>query len=81
MAAWQPGEGKNGRIGCGVLLDPAQFVRFVDAEDQYIALIRVTPGKPFVYYAGAGWSKDGIFPSFTNWEKYLRDFKPEFNSK
>ena len=81
ISAWQPAEGKNGTIGCGVIVDPTQFVRFIDAEDQYIALIRVTPGKLFVYYAGAGWSKSGSFPNSTSWEKYLRDFKPDFSTK
>ena len=81
IATWQSAEGKNGMIGCGILEDPSQLLRFVDAEAQYIALIRVTPGKPFVYYAGAGWSKSGIFPNLASWEKYLRDFQPDFAAK
>jgi len=29
--------------------------------DNYLVLIRVEPGKPFVYYMGAAWDKVSIF--------------------
>lgn len=81
VAVWQPAEGKNGNIGCGIRIDPDQLVRFVDTPEQYLALLRVTPGKPFVYYSGAGWSKSGSFPDFGSWEKYLRGYVVDFVRK
>ena len=37
-----------------------------------LALVRALPGKPFVYYLGAGWSLSGDFPEKLNWESYVR---------
>jgi hypothetical protein len=43
-----------------VRVDPTKLVRLIDADNHYLALITVTPGKPYVYNAGAGWSKGGF---------------------
>jgi hypothetical protein len=78
IAYWQPPDPVSGTIGCGVRVDPATLVRLLEADGHYLALIKVTPGKPFVYYAGAGWSKGG-FPSQLDWEKYLRNYRTDFS--
>jgi hypothetical protein len=34
--------------------------------------LRATPGKAFVYYLGAAWSKGGDFPNAQAWEAYVK---------
>lgn len=81
IAYWQPPQKDNGSIACGLLVDPPALVKLTNADGHYLALINVTPGKPFVYYAGAGWSKSGDFPTFEDWERYLRAFTTDFTVK
>ena len=79
VSYWQPPDPKNGSIACGLLLDPIPLIKTLETNDQYLALLKVMPGKPFVYYAGAGWSKSGDFPNPAAWEKYLREYKAQFH--
>jgi unsaturated rhamnogalacturonyl hydrolase len=39
-----------------------------------LAISSAEPGKPFLYYLGAGWSKSDDFPRETDWENYVRQF-------
>jgi rhamnogalacturonyl hydrolase YesR len=39
-----------------------------------LAIAPAEAGKPFLYYLGAGWSKNGDFPEETDWENYVRQF-------
>jgi hypothetical protein len=34
-------------------------------------MAKATPGKPFVYYLGAGWSKSGDFADAAAWHGYV----------
>jgi hypothetical protein len=42
-------------------------------------LVKVEPGKPFVYYTGAAWDKGLDFHDRAAWETYVRDQKPDFD--
>jgi hypothetical protein len=81
LSSREPKPGPNGTIACGVLVDPASLVDFVETPSDRLALIRVKPGKPFVYYAGAGWSKSGDFPTAESWERYLRNYPTRFSAE
>lgn len=78
IAYWQPPQKDNGSIACGILVEPASIERLANADGHYLELIKVTPGKPFIYYAGAGWSKSGDFADAQAWEKYLRGYAGDF---
>jgi unsaturated rhamnogalacturonyl hydrolase len=39
-----------------------------------LAITKAVPGKPFVYYVGAGWSKSGDFPDAQAWQACARNF-------
>jgi hypothetical protein len=49
-----------------------------DAEN-YLVLVKVEPGKPFVYYMGAAWDKGLDFHDRSSWETYVREQQPDFN--
>ncbi len=70
MAYWEPEQGKNGAIGCGVVLTSAGKQK--DTTEQAFLLTTVKRGQPLVYFAGAGWSKSGDFPDKEAWLKYVR---------
>jgi rhamnogalacturonyl hydrolase YesR len=71
MAYWEPEQKGNGTIGCGaVMTSPAQSV---DTPEQAFLRTTVKRGRPLVYYAGAGWTKSGDFPSKELWVNYVSD--------
>jgi unsaturated rhamnogalacturonyl hydrolase len=76
LSYWQPPE-KNGTIGVGFKVDPATVVGFTQDKLNYLMLVKATVGKPYVYYTGACWDKGLDFHTADEWEKYLKDFKPE----
>lgn len=75
LSYWEPSTPKNGTIGLGVLVDPAQVTGFAEDPLNNLVLIKVTPGKPFVYYAGACWTKGLDFHSQPEWQRYLETYK------
>jgi hypothetical protein len=62
-------------------VDPAMIVDITQDADNYLVLLRVTPGKPFVYYSGSAWTlgQDG-FKDRAAWDRYAAgepaDFTP-----
>ncbi|HEX8301386.1 glycoside hydrolase family 88 protein [Sphingomonas sp.] len=75
---WTPEDPDKGAMGVGVLVDPAMIADVVQDADNYIILLRVTPGKPFVYYTGGAWSKGLHFHDRAAWEAYVAGVKADF---
>ena len=42
-------------------------------------LLRIEPGKPFVYYMGAAWDKGLDFRTEAQWDSYVATQKPDFD--
>jgi len=81
MIYWEPEQKPNGTTGIAVVVDPASIVKFVnDSPDENLVIVKVTPGKPWVYYTGACWSKGLDFHTDKEWETYVRGFKAEFDA-
>jgi hypothetical protein len=62
-------------------VDPQQIVDVRQDADNHLILVRVTPGKPLVYYSGSAWSLgQGGFSTRAAWDRYAAseqlDFKP-----
>ncbi|MGO4377080.1 glycoside hydrolase family 88 protein [Pseudoduganella sp. RAF19] len=70
---WEPAEGNQGSTACAVIV-PGGAKGFAEAEGQQLTLADAQPGKPFVYYLGAGWSKSGDFADAAAWQSYVRNF-------
>jgi rhamnogalacturonyl hydrolase YesR len=73
---WEPPQGDNGsdgQIGCGVAL-PGAAVTSLEADGHTLLLSPRPAGKPFVYFAGAAWSKGLDFETPAQWNAYLADF-------
>jgi rhamnogalacturonyl hydrolase YesR len=68
---WQPEFPPDGHIACAVIL-PASITRFENTPSDRLAITSVSPGKPLVYRAGAGWSKSGEFADAKAWTAYVK---------
>jgi len=62
---------KNGELGTGIVLAPGEYSGAVETALDHLILAHATPGKPLVYYAGAGWTKSGQFATAADWTAYL----------
>lgn len=72
MSVWSEGAPEQGAMGVAVLVDPASVAEVQQGSDNYLLLIRAQPGKPFVYYSGAAWSRGQDFASQEAWESHVR---------
>lgn len=79
MSYWEPTDPAHGSMGTAVIVDPASIVDFASDADNNLVLVRVTPGKPFVYYAGSAWDRGLDFKSRGEWEEYLKTRNSDFN--
>lgn len=80
MSWWGPADGDKGRMAAAVIVDPAAFAGFAEDADNYLILVRVTPGKPFVYYSGAAWDRGGDFATRDAWEAYVAAQHADFRT-
>ena len=75
---WGPDTPDKGAMAAAVMVDPAAFVGFAEDADNYLILVRVTPGTPFVYHAGAAWSGGPDFKREPDWHAYVQQQQPDF---
>jgi hypothetical protein len=80
MSVWSEGTAEQGAMGVAVLVDPASFAEVKQDSDNYLLLIRAQPGKPFVYYTGAAWSRGPDFTSQAAWEGHVRAQRLPFDA-
>jgi pectinesterase len=74
VSGWGPIEpvtGGHGELGTAALVEGARLTEVRETADHYIAVMRVQPGTPVAYYAGAGWSASGDFDAAGAWWAYL----------
>jgi len=79
VSYWEPTDPDKGAMGVALLVDPGSVVEIRQDADNYLVLVKVEPGKPFVYYMGAAWDKGLDFHSRAEWEAYVRAQAPDFD--
>ena len=80
MSYWEPELAPNGCIACAAIIPDQQAAGFAETAGEHLLLGKALPGKPFVHYLGAGWSKSGDFPETAAWENYVRGFARRLQS-
>lgn len=75
---WSPEDPDKGAMGVALIVDPAMVAEVRQDADNYLVVLRVTPGKPFVYYSGAAWSKGLDFHDRGAWEAYVLGAAADF---
>lgn len=81
LSWWGPADGDHGHMAVAVRVDAAMIAEVRQDHDNFLVILRVTPGKPFVYYTGSAWSKgQGGFRTREAWEGHASsatlDFRP-----
>jgi hypothetical protein len=79
VSYWEPTDPEKGTMGIALMVDPKALVEVRQEADHYLVLVKVEPGKPFVYYMGAAWDKGLDFHDRAGWEAYVKDQKPDFD--
>lgn len=71
LSWWGPEDRGHGRMAVALRVDPAMIAEIRQDADNHLVLLRVTPGKPFIYYSGSAWSLgEGGFHSREAWDRY-----------
>ncbi|WP_242008039.1 DUF4861 family protein [Sphingomonas ginsenosidivorax] len=78
LSWWGPQDGEHGRMGIAVRVDPATIVAIRDDADNHLVMVRATPGKPFVYFAGSTWDKSGAYRTRAAWDAYAAGERLDF---
>ncbi|MCA1937024.1 MAG: glycoside hydrolase family 88 protein [Asticcacaulis sp.] len=80
LSFWEPDVGDHGHIGITIAVDPAMVEGFAEDAENYLILVRVTPGQPFTYYMGSAWDGGLDFKSREAWDAFVKtqtfSFKP-----
>ena len=80
LSWWGPDDGVKGRMMVAVRVDPEMIIDVKADFDNHLVLVKATPGRPFVYFSGSGWSKgEGGFRTRAAWDAYARDIKLNFS--
>ena len=70
LSWWGPVDGDHGRMAVALRVDPAAIADIRDDADNHLVLLRVTPGKPFVYHVASAWDKGSGFRTRAAWDAY-----------
>jgi hypothetical protein len=81
MSWWGPTDLAKGTMAAAVMVDPRAFVGFAEDADNYLILVRVVPGKPFVYHAGAAWDRGLDFTTREAWQGHVDAQRPDFTPR
>lgn len=80
LAYKQPAQ-ENGIISLGVVIPQPAVAGEIDLAEKdhynhtghFILATTINKNKPFTYYQGANWNKEGSFQSFDDWKQYLQN--------
>jgi hypothetical protein len=79
LSWWGPDNAEHGGMAIAIRVDPAIITEVRQDADNHLVLVKVTPGKPFVYYSGSAWSRGmGEFRTKAAWDSYARDEQLDF---
>jgi hypothetical protein len=74
LRTWESVESGVGKLGQGVIADPASIADFTQDDRNFLVIAKIDPARPSVYYAGFGWTESGDFQTRDDWDRYLNDF-------
>jgi hypothetical protein len=75
---WSPTDPDKGAMGIALMVDPAMIADVTEDADNYLVILKVTPGQPFAYYSGAAWSKGLDFHDEAAWNAHVAKQSPSF---
>jgi Domain of unknown function (DUF4861) len=81
FSVWGPSVPGHGAMGVAILVDPAMIADVTQDADNYLVLLNVTPGRPFVYYLGAAWDGGLDFRTRAAWEAHVLAQRSDFSPR
>lgn len=75
---WEPENTEHGGMGIAIAVDPSLVEGFTEDAENYLILVRVTPGRPFTYYMGSAWDRGLDFRDRATWESFVKSQKFNF---
>ena len=75
---WEPENPEHGSLGIALAVDPATVEGFTEDADNYLILVRVTPGQSFTYYMGSAWDRGLDFATRSAWEDFVANQRFDF---
>jgi len=78
MIYWGSDDPEHGTLGLAIVVDPAMVEGFAEDAENYLMLVRVQPGKPFVYYSGSAWDRGDVVKDKGAWDALVAALKPKF---
>lgn len=75
---WEPENPEHGSLGIALAVDPATVEGFTEDADNYLILVRVTPGQSFIYYMGSAWDRGLDFATRSAWEDFVANQRFDF---
>ncbi len=79
FSVWDAGNPDKGAMGIALAVDPATIVDVKQDSDNFLVLVRVMPGKPFVYYSGAAWERGLDFRTRVEWDAHVASVPLSFD--
>ncbi|RAJ11054.1 rhamnogalacturonyl hydrolase YesR [Chitinophaga skermanii] len=70
---WEPQHGEDGTTGVGTIV-PANVKGMIVDKNHLITKTTATSKKVITYYAGAAWSKAGVYTNSSDWFTYLTGY-------
>lgn len=78
---WGPADADRGTMAVALMINPALITDVKEDADNYLVLLTIKPGAPFVYYMGATWDRSADFHSEAEWQSYVNGQSPDFDPK
>ena len=73
MRTWEPlDDGKNGHLGCAIVLPPAVKSQAHHLDTDYLLVAAVPASGRLTYYAGSGWDRSGSVKDAAAWAKEVQ---------
>jgi pectinesterase len=71
----------NEFLGIGIIIPGNKYFNLKDTNSHLLAICQHNSNKNFVYYSGAGWTKNGDFKNENDWINYLKDYSRKIKNK
>jgi pectinesterase len=71
LRSWEPVKADGSHFGCGIIVDPANVVDFVEADGNVLVATALSAGSDATYYAGSAWDKGGDIATDADWGRHL----------
>lgn len=79
LSWWGPDDPGHGRMAIALRVDPRMIADIRADADNHLVLLRVTPGKSFVYHSGSAWNHgEGGFRTRRQWDDYVANAALDF---